>query len=707
MAPGNVANRLLGFISTNLKKTKRQSKRLSSRFVVGKDDDFEKENLNLSRSKSLSPKERETKTTEKKRARDDASMVREMREYLTKRVKEEDGGKRDEKGYVEYLEYFEAAENVVRENERLRELLAKKNGGTETDDEDVPESGTNASEEERERDDVKASTEGKKKEEVSQPPSSLWNVVVHSDDVFKAHILPKLTEMDVSHLYNVNSESSALIARCGLLWSVLVNKDDIWNAHIFPKLNGTDMKFLYQTNPETRALIKRSDVHLQNKFKAIEMSSISTLQWSWERNVRKNTGENVWWYHSTSFCHKLAQTNKLELLKWAREEKNCDIWDAKTTVAAIKQGNVEMLKYCLENDCPTSSIVCERAAEDGQLECLKYLHEVAGVEWEGQKKGGSLAAAAAKNGHLHILKYLVEKDYDIPRPRACDEAAENGHLECLKYLREVAKAPWDKKTVLGAAENAHLHILKYLVEGRYPYFQASACARTAECGHLECLKYLHEVAKLPWDHETGESAASGGHLHILKYLAERKYSCWLSWGHDRACTLAARAGHLECLKFLREVMKMPWGKQAGVSAVIGENHNILEYLYKSKYPHFTAEMCTQAAKQDDVPALKYLRDVCKAPWDEETGNLAACSRDWEYEKKYDAFNYLVQSKFPYFTANACLNACKVDNLECLKYLLETLKVPIHRDCVREARYAGYPSHCYHYLKGKGYREPEV
>ena len=152
-------------------------------------------------------------------------------------------------------------------------------------------------------------------------------------------------------------------------------------------------------------------------------------------------------------------------------------------------------------------------------------------------------------------------------------------------------------------------------------------------------------------------------------------------------------------------MKMPWGKQAGVSAVIGGHYNVLEYLYKSKYPHFTAEMCAQAAKRDDVPALKYLRDVCKAPWDEETGNLAACSRG--YEKKYDAFNYLVQSKFPYFTAKACLNASKCGNLECLKYLLETLKVPIHRDCVRQARYAGYPSDCYHYLIRKGYTEPEV
>jgi len=314
------------FTSANSKKKKSASS--STRENVD-DDEKEKENLNLRAA---------FRTRQKRpRVRDDATMVREMREYLTKRLKRENG-KPEEERFARCVEYFEAAENVLRENERLRELLAQKNGGSETDDdEDVPleanasDGETKADDEKngQERDDAKASTERKENREASQP-SKLWNVIVDSDDIFKTHILPKLTERDVSFLYDVNPEASALIARCGLLWSVLVNKDDIWETHIFPKLNGTDVKFLYQTNPETRALIKRSDVTLQPKFKAIEISSISTLEWAFERNTWKQTGEFVWYQHSTSFCHKLAQTNKLELLKWAREEKECDIWDVKT-----------------------------------------------------------------------------------------------------------------------------------------------------------------------------------------------------------------------------------------------------------------------------------------------------------------------------------------------------------------------------------------
>ena len=52
-----------------------------------------------------------------------------------------------------------------------------------------------------------------------------------------------------------------------------------------------------------------------------------------------------------SFCSGVAQTNKLELLKWAREVKQCE-WDEKTITVAALIGNLEMLKYCFSNDCP-------------------------------------------------------------------------------------------------------------------------------------------------------------------------------------------------------------------------------------------------------------------------------------------------------------------------------------------------------------------
>ena len=48
---------------------------------------------------------------------------------------------------------------------------------------------------------------------------------------------------------------------------------------------------------------------------------------------------------------EVAQTNKLELLKWAREEKKCE-WDERTINAAAEQGNLEMVKYCVANECP-------------------------------------------------------------------------------------------------------------------------------------------------------------------------------------------------------------------------------------------------------------------------------------------------------------------------------------------------------------------
>ena len=168
------------------------------------------------------------------------------------------------------------------------------------------------------------------------------------------------------------------------------------------------------------------------------------------------------WWEEPSFCSQVARTNKLELLKWAREEKKCK-WDGWTIDGAAYQGNLEMVKYCVANKCYIGEDVCASAAQNGHLEVLKYLREEVKAPWDFYT-----AAWAAENGHLHILEYLVEHKYDKYDVFACWKAAKHGHLDCLKCLHETAKAPWDKEVLREAHENNQTECVQYLLDNDCP-----------------------------------------------------------------------------------------------------------------------------------------------------------------------------------------------------------------------------------------------
>jgi hypothetical protein len=243
------------------------------------------------------------------------------------------------------------------------------------------------------------------------------------------------------------------------VWDLIVKCDDICFKHIIPRLNETDVKFLYGVNTETRALVKRSTRkgELEGKFKVYEMSSISTLEVAWEN-------KSLWpsWWDEIWFCRQVAQTNKLELLKWIREEKKCT-WNSRTINAAAYQGNLEMVKYCVANECPIDEWACAWAAQNGQLEVLKYLREEAKVPCD-----ATTAYRAASNGHLHILEYLVERKFDKYDEWACTLAAKFGYFDCLVYLHETAKAPWDYRAVRLAHKNNQTECVQYLLDNNCP-----------------------------------------------------------------------------------------------------------------------------------------------------------------------------------------------------------------------------------------------
>ena len=319
-----------------------------------------------------------------------------------------------------------------------------------------------------------------------------------------------------------------------LLWSVIVNNDDICFQHILPRLNWTDIKFLYGVNTETRNLIKRSSRtrDLIQWYAVKDMSSISALELAWKHYYWGEYEKHLdTFLDEPHFCENVAKTNKLELLKWVREEKKCD-WDVGTIWAAAEQGNLEMVKYCVVKKCAISTLTCAFAAKNGHLKVLKYLHEKVKAPWDSET-----AAWAARNGHLHILEYLVERKYDGYDERACASAAIGGHLECLKYLHEEVKAPWDWRSAAWAAENGHLHILEYLVERKYNHYigrptPGRACCEAAKHGHLDCLKYLHETAKAPWNYLAVREAHNSEHTECLQYLLDNDCPLPEGWSYE-------------------------------------------------------------------------------------------------------------------------------------------------------------------------------
>ena len=228
------------------------------------------------------------------------------------------------------------------------------------------------------------------------------------------------------------------------LWTGLVtHHKDVFVSHVLSKLNTrTDRYFFSEVNRESRDVLKYAGVNVSGLSVSIyECTSVSTLEWAWnnmpwgEKDEDGNVRDQAW------FCSKVAFTNKLEFLKWAREVKQCE-WDEETIKVAADVGNLEMLKYCFSNGCPCDEEESYiQAAIGGNLDCVRFLFAKVEPSRETEKEA---AMQAAGLGHTDIVKYFVEerKISDEGKFTCVGGAAVYGRLDCLKYLLgEEAKAP--------------------------------------------------------------------------------------------------------------------------------------------------------------------------------------------------------------------------------------------------------------------------
>jgi len=223
----------------------------------------------------------------------------------------------------------------------------------------------------------------------------------------------------------------------------VLHHKDVFVSHVIPKLNETDRWFFSEVNRESRGVLEYAGVNVSKLcWNVHECSSISTLEVVWnnfpwgERDKSGRVTDQAW------FCWQVSTTSKLELLKWAREVKQCE-WDERTIVEAACFGNLEILKYCFSNGCPCDEEKsCKQAAARGHLDCVRFLFDKVKPSRDTEEDA---AHQAAGHGRINILKYLIEerKIFYAVKLDCVATATRFGKLDCLKYLVEEARVPLD------------------------------------------------------------------------------------------------------------------------------------------------------------------------------------------------------------------------------------------------------------------------
>jgi len=163
---------------------------------------------------------------------------------------------------------------------------------------------------------------------------------------------------------------------------------------------------------------------------------------------------------------------------------------------------------------------------------------------------------ASENGHLEVVKLLVEKGADIhaDNDNALRWASKNGHLEVVEFLVEKGADIHANNdgALKWASKNGYLEVVEFLVEKGADIHANNDCSlrQASANGRLEVVEFLVEKgADIHADNDGALKWASGnGHLEVVKFLVEKGAN--IHANNNYALRLAYTYVRLEVVKFL-------------------------------------------------------------------------------------------------------------------------------------------------------------
>jgi hypothetical protein len=212
--------------------------------------------------------------------------------------------------------------------------------------------------------------------------------------------------------------------------------------------------------------------------------------------------------------------------------------------------------------------------------------------------------AAAKGGHLHVLRWIREVKCDDDDAwfwtEVCAGAARGGHLRVLQFAREECEddaACWDFWTPFKAAQRGHVEVFKWVCERSRGRINLLPSARVAaQFGRTEILRYI--VTKAPGRLFWARLASQNYRPHVPPNTSV-DVNLMGRW-RKHVVALAVANGRLECAKFLLDRFAFEPKAELCKIAAVGNALPVLRWLVEERNFPFDVRFCVGLLIRDGI-----------------------------------------------------------------------------------------------------------
>ena len=254
--------------------------------------------------------------------------------------------------------------------------------------------------------------------------------------------------------------------------------------------------------------------------------------------------------HDIERCWQVAiDTNRLDVIQAldpyvpACEQGKIKSWYTALFHAGEK-GRLEICQFILDRPGVNPDLVMYSAAKNGHLKIIEYAIEKGRAMEEKEMDIGSAMHYAAEGGHIEIFNYLRQflEDPEICWDDIIECIAEGGNMELLEEAFAEGVYEWNLG-LMGAAKGGHIKIAKIMIRKGADDFN-NAMWHAAERNHRPMIEFLIDQGANDWNLGL-QGAAYGGHINLALFMIERGAN-----DLDGALRCAVLGERIEMVKFL-------------------------------------------------------------------------------------------------------------------------------------------------------------